>query len=73
MSAVDLVVAFGFTAEFFRQDSGDCSGQRGFTVVNVANRTYVNVGLGTFKLFFCHFAKSFKRAILEMGQPDAGP
>ena len=37
------------------QNLGDCSGQSGFTVVNVADCADVNVRLVTFKFSFCHW------------------
>src|SRR5690606_39115676 len=54
-SSVDLVVALGFArAELFGQHRGDRRRQRGFAVVNVANRAHVYVRFGPLKLTFCH-------------------
>ena len=52
---IDLVVCFSFAAEFLRQNRCDCSGQRGFTVVDVADGADVDVRLGPFEFTFCHF------------------
>jgi hypothetical protein len=52
---IDLVVCFGFAAEFFLQNGCDSSRQRGFTVVDVANGADVDVRLGPFEFTFCHF------------------
>jgi hypothetical protein len=41
-----------------RQDGGDGCGERGLAVVDVANRAYVDVGLGTREFFFTHFDRS---------------
>src|SRR5690554_678911 len=46
---VDTVEGNGSAAPYFCADASQCSGQSGFTVVNVANGTYVNVRLAAFK------------------------
>src|SRR5690606_5472875 len=51
-SVVDLIVTAGSTTHFLGQNSGDGSGQSGFTVVNVADGANVNVRFFTFKFFF---------------------
>ena len=38
---------------------GNCSRQGGFAVVNVTDCSYVDVGLLSYKLFFCHLGASF--------------
>ena len=43
---------------FLRQNFGDCCGQSGFTMVNVADGTNVTMRFGSFKLCFCHFITS---------------
>ena len=54
---VDLVVGLGLAAELGRQHGRDRRRQRGLAVVDVTNRAHVDVGLGTFKLFFSHFSR----------------
>jgi BirA family transcriptional regulator, biotin operon repressor / biotin---[acetyl-CoA-carboxylase] ligase len=51
---IDLVECASSTAVGFSQYGSDCSGQRCFTMVNVADSTDVNVRFCTFKLFFRH-------------------
>src|SRR5690606_32734427 len=53
-SVVDLRVVASFAAEFLGQNRADCSGQRGFTVVNVTDGTDVDVRFSPFKLAFSH-------------------
>ncbi|CDL33054.1 FIG01045508: hypothetical protein [Enterobacter hormaechei] len=48
---IDLVESTSSTAVGFSQYGSDCSGQRCFTMVNVADSTDVNVRFCTFKLF----------------------
>ncbi len=48
---VDLVIGTGSSLTSSSQGAGDGSGQRGFTVVNVANRANVDVRLVSLK--FC--------------------
>ena len=52
--AVDLVVGLEVTEVF-----GDCCGQRGFAVVNVADGADVDVRFRAFKLFLSHGMASF--------------
>ena len=52
---VNLVVGFGFAAEFLRQNGGDRCRQRGLAMIDVANRAYIHVRLGPLKFAFCHF------------------
>ncbi|CAI8784004.1 Anti restriction protein [Pseudomonas brassicacearum] len=52
--AVDLVEVNLGRTENFGADTGQSSGQRGFTVVNVTNGTNVDVRLITFELFLSH-------------------
>src|SRR5690606_41921855 len=47
---IDLVESTSSTAVGFSQYGSDCSGQRCFTMVNVADSTDVNVRFCTFKL-----------------------
>ncbi|KLE40646.1 hypothetical protein ABA78_00010, partial [Serratia sp. TEL] len=51
---IDLVECTSSTAVGFSQYGSDCSGQRCFTMVNVADSTDVNVRFSTFKFFFRH-------------------
>ncbi|MNH03010.1 hypothetical protein D3C79_622620 [compost metagenome] len=51
---VDLVEGESFTTEVLGQHVGDGGGQGGFTVVNVADGTHVNVRFITLKFFFRH-------------------
>ncbi|GAQ99727.1 hypothetical protein NGUA01_03975 [Salmonella enterica] len=51
---IDLVECAGGTAVGFSQYGSNGSGQRCFTMVNVADSTDVNVRFCTFKLFFRH-------------------
>ena len=47
------------------QSLGDSSGQSGFTMVNVADGTNVNMGFGSFKFCLCHL--EFPPLYLEYG------
>ena len=51
---VDLRVIASFAAVCLGQNRADCSGQSGFTVVNVTDSTDVDVWFSPFKLTFCH-------------------
>ncbi|VUS95616.1 hypothetical protein SB6413_05114 [Klebsiella pasteurii] len=51
---IDLIECASRTTVGFSQNGSDCSGQRCFTMVNVADSTDVNVRFCTFKLFFRH-------------------
>src|SRR5690606_36707943 len=53
---VDLVIATSIagTAEYFGAHAGQRCGQRGFTMVNVANGAHVYVRFGTFKFCLRH-------------------
>ena len=51
---VDLVVRFGFAAEFLLQYCGDCRCQCGLAMVNVTDCAYIHVRLGPLKLALCH-------------------
>ncbi len=51
---VDVAVVLERTTTGFCQNFGDCCGQRGFTVVNVADGANVNVRFCTLKLFLGH-------------------
>ncbi len=64
---VNLVVAFGFAAEFGCQHGGDCCGQGGLAVVDVADRADVDVRLGPLKFAFCHFEYSNKKNVPVTG------
>jgi hypothetical protein len=57
-SVVNAVIRSCFCATGFGQNGGNSCGQSGFTVVNVANSAYVDVGLGPVK-FICHSNISF--------------
>ena len=55
-SLVDLVEFYVFAqAVSLVQYFGDRRGQRGLTMVNVADGTDVNMRFGSFKFLFCHF------------------
>ncbi len=51
---VDLVECTSLATVGFCQNGSDGSGQRCFTMVNVADSTDVNVRFCTFKFFFRH-------------------
>ena len=52
---IDFVVSLDVTAsQFFREDHRDRRGEGSFSMVDVADRTDVHVGLVPFKLFFGH-------------------
>ena len=55
-SIVDFIIFADFTAELLVQHHGDGGGQSGFAVVDVTNRTNVNVRLGSFEFFLSHFS-----------------
>jgi hypothetical protein len=61
-SSIDLVVSFGFAAEFLRQNGSDCCGQGGFAVVDVTDGAYVDVRFSPLELFFCHFDSSSEQS-----------
>ena len=52
---VNLVVGLGFAAKLGRQHRGDGRRQCGLAMVHVTDGAHVDVGLGAFKLTFCHF------------------
>ncbi|KFM83854.1 hypothetical protein DJ90_5583 [Paenibacillus macerans] len=54
-SFVDLVESYGSTAVFFGQYSRDGCSQSCFTMVDVTNRTDINVRFCTFVFSLCHF------------------
>ena len=51
---VDRVERADFRKSFFSQYLGDGCGKSSFTVVNMADSTYVNMRLVPFESFFCH-------------------
>ncbi len=56
-SVIDLVERLDFvsvTRNSFGQHLGDGGGQSGFTVVNVADGTDVDMRFGSLECFFCH-------------------
>jgi hypothetical protein len=53
-SAVDLVEVNASRTENFGANTGQSSGQSGFTVVNVTDGANVDVRFVTFKFFFSH-------------------
>ena len=58
-SVVDLIERLDFGKTFLGQNHGDGSGQGRFAVVNVADSTDVDMGLRSYKLFFCHNQKVY--------------
>ncbi|GAA5446232.1 hypothetical protein Misp06_04442 [Microbulbifer sp. NBRC 101763] len=66
---VDTVESYSVTAPYFRTYAGQSSGQGGFTVVNVTDGAHVHVGLGTFKLFFCHLRCPLAKSLPKKPQP----
>ena len=54
-SLVDHVICFILCLTVQSQHLGDCCGQGRLTMVNVADRTNVNMGFASFKFFLCHF------------------
>ena len=52
---VDLVVAHLLSLTFACHNHGDSCGQSGLAVVNVADRTDVDVGLASVEFCLCHF------------------
>ena len=50
----DFRIGNGFRHTFDRLHLDDGSGQRGFAVINVANRADVDVRFSSLKRFFCH-------------------
>ena len=58
-SLIDVLeIGSGVTSNSLSQNFGDCCGQSGFTMVNVADGTNVTMRFGSFKLCFCHFITS---------------
>jgi hypothetical protein len=57
---VNLIVSLRLATKLGCQHGGDGRCERGFAMVNVANRAYVNVGLGSCEFFFSHFSDSEK-------------
>ena len=53
-SLVDCVVCLILSIALESQNLGDCSGQSGLAVVNVADSADVNVRQRTVKFFLCH-------------------
>ena len=58
-SLVDLVIRQKLCPALFFEDFGYCGGQRRLPVVDVANRTYVQMGLFPLKLRFAHLTLLF--------------
>ena len=55
-SIVDLIVFPDFAAELLVQHHGDGGGQSGLAVVDVTDRTDIDVRLGSFEFFLSHFS-----------------
>ena len=53
-STVDVGVVLNFSLTLLGEHVGDCGGEGGFAVVNVADGADVDVGLVPFELLACH-------------------
>src|SRR5439155_24541651 len=60
-SVVDLLEAARLTTVGLRQDLGDCRRQRGLSMVDVTNRSYVDVRLVPLELLLRHCNCSFRK------------
>jgi hypothetical protein len=53
-SSINFIIFFGFGVPNSRQGHSNSSGEGSFAVVNVTDRTNVNVGFIPFKFCACH-------------------
>ena len=54
-SLIDICIVLELCIALVCKVLGDSCGQSGLTMVNMADRTNVNMGFGSVKMFFCHW------------------